>query len=502
MNENKRIAVNSLIIFIRLCITSIVGIIASRVVLDALGASDYGLYNVVGGIVTVLNVFNTAMLSTTYRYIAFEIGKGEQGAPNKVFNTSLAIHAAFVLFIVLLGSTVGEWYVNNHLNVLPEKLDDAKFVFRISILTTAISTMLIPYQGLVVAHEKFSLTAIVEIITQLVKLLLVVTILQVVSDRLRMYSCIMLVNIVLSSVVYYVYCHKHYKKVVRIKLVKDKQQYKEMLSFASWTLFGAVANVGKIQGCAIIINFFFGTVINAAFAIASQIENIVLMFARSLNNAAITQITKNFSGGDEGRSIKLTAYISKYTFILMSLIAFPLMLEMDFVLDLWLKEVPEGTSTFCRLVVLGGLLGCLGEGIPAMINATGKIKAYQIVVHTLLLSGLPIGVIAYKLGADFYTISVIYCVLFAVIGFVRLYMLHRVMTFDVKDFLKISYCRILFISIPLVIYYFLYDSTQYSFGGHIWGMIISEVLLVLVVLCCGIDGKERTIIRGVYKKSN
>ena len=500
MNENKKIAINSVIIFIRLCVSSIVGIIASRIVLDALGASDYGLYNVVGGIVTVLNVFNTAMLSTTYRYIAFEVGKGANGNPNKVFNSSLAIHAGFVLFILMLGATVGEWYVGNHLNVLPEKLADARFVFRISILTTAISTLLVPFQGLVVAQEKFSLTAIVEIVTQLVKLLLVVFVLRIATDRLRMYSCIMLINIVLSSVAYYFYCLKHYKDIIRIRISKDGALYKEMLSFASWTLFGAVANVGKVQGCAIIINYFFGTVVNAAFAIASQIENIVLMFARSLNNAAIPQITKNFSGGDKGRSVKLTAYISKYTFILMSFVAFPMLIDMDFVLNLWLKEVPEGTSLFCKLIVLSGLFGCLGEGIPAMVNATGKIKAYQLVVHSLLLSGLPFGVIAYKLGADFYAISLVYCGIMAVIGFVKLYMLRRVMTFDVKDFFRISYSRILFMSIPLVIYYLFYNPTQYSFGGHIAGMALSEVLLVIVILCFGLDKRELNVLKNYIKK--
>lgn len=500
MNDNKKIAINSIIIFARLCITSIVGILASRFVLDALGASDYGLYNVVGGIVTVLNVFNTAMLSTTYRYIAYETGKGEGGNLNKIFNTSLIIHVGFVFVILLLGCTIGEWYINNHLNVAPNRLEDARFVFRLSIATTAISTIHIPYQGLVVAYEKFNVTALIEIITQILKLLAVIFILKLAPNRLRMYSCIMLAIVFISSLSYIFYCYRKHRGTVSFRVATDSKQYKEMLSFASWTLVGAAANVGKIQGSAIIINLFFGTVVNAAFAVANQVENFILMFARSLNNAAIPQITKNFSGGNQQRSIKLTAYISKYTFILMSLVAFPVMLEMDFLLGLWLKDVPEGANVFCVLMVLTGLLGCLGEGIPAMINATGKIKAYQIVVHSLLLLGLPIGYLAYKYGASYYAISVVYCVIIGVSGFVKLYMLRRVVNFSVKEFFQVSYSRILYVSIPLIAYYFLYDPENFSTWGHVVGLIISELFLLVVIYVLGLDKRERSIVNNVVIK--
>ncbi len=495
MTENKKIAINSIIIFVRLCVTSVVGLLASRLVLDALGASDYGLYNVVGGIVVALNVFNTAMLSTTYRYIAFEIGKGSSGQPNKVFNVSQTIHFCFALLIILLGATVGEWYINNYLNIAPDSLGDAKFIFRVSIATTAISTILIPYQGLLVAQEKFNVTASAEILAQVFKLLAVILILRLFSDKVRVYSLIMFTYVVLQSSIYLVYCLKHYHHIIALRFIKEKTLYKEMLSFASWTLFGAAANVGKIQGSALVVNYFFGTVVNAAYAVAVQLENFILMFARSLNNAAIPQITKSFSGNNQERSITLTAYISKYTFILMSLVAFPVMLEMEFLLDLWLNEVPEGSVTFCNLMVLTGLLGCLGEGIPALINASGRIKAYQIVIHTILLLGLPIGFIAYKLGCDYYAISVVYCVISGVSGFLKLYMLRRVVEFDVKEFFAISYNRIFYISIPLILFYVLYKSITFSFYGHLIGIVFAECFLIFVILMCGLDLRERKIIK-------
>lgn len=500
MNDNKKIAVNSVIIFIRLVVTTVLGILASRYVLDALGASDYGLYNVVGGIVVLLNVFNTAMVSTTYTFIAKALGKGEEDRLNVVFNTSLVIHLCFAIIIVVLGLTVGNWYIDNYLNVPEGKLPDAHFVFYFSIITTSISTLLIPYQGLITAHEKFGVLAVRDIVMRVLYFVAVITILYTDSSRIRMYAWIQLTYNLIYNGSFFIYCKQKFKNQITLKITKDTSLLKEMLSFASWTLVGAVANVAKGQGCSIVLNFFFGTLVNAAYAVANQIENFILTFARSLNNAAIPQITKSFSGGDQKRSITLTSYISKYTFLLMSLVAFPVMMEMDFLLGLWLKEVPEGSSVFCKLMVLTGLLNCLGEGIPAMVNATGKIRGYQLVVNTILLSGLPIGYLAYKLGADYYAISVVYCIIFGFIGFVKLYMLHRVVDFNVKDFFQISYSKILYVSIPLIVAYIFYNSSAFSIWGHILGLILSELFLMIDIAILGLDSKERNIVLSFFKK--
>ena len=502
MNDNKKIAINSVIIFVRLCVTSFVAIIASRLVLDALGASDYGLYNVVGGIVAILNVVNSSMMSTTYRYIAYEIGKGQEGNTNKVFNTSFVIHIGFAVFIMLLGLTVGEWYMNNYLNVADGKLPDAKFVFRISIITTAISTMLVPYKGLLVAFEKFSVTAIIEICAQLMKLAAIVLLLYSATNRIRLYSFIMMGYTLFECFSFFAYGIKNYFDIVKYKFYRDWKLCKEMFSFAWWTLFGACASLGKTQGSAVIINFFFGTVVNAAYAVANQVEGFILMFARSLNNAAIPQITKNYSGGNQQRSITLTAYISKYTFFLMSTIAFPVLLEMNFLLDVWLKEVPEGSSIFCKLMVLGGLLGCLGEGIPALVNATGKIKVYQVITHSITLLGLPVSFFMYKCGANPYMILVVFCFVSVVLAFVRLFLLKKIFNYDVMSFVNISYLKILYVSLPLSVAYFLYKPDSFPVWGHILGLVCAEVVLFIVVLLLGLDKKEKKVIYSFCRKNN
>lgn len=495
MSENKKIAFNSVILFVRLCIVSVISLISARFVLQALGASDYGLYNVVGGIVALLNVVNTAMVTTSYRYIAFELGKGEKGNPNKVFNSSLAIHVVFGLLILLVGLPVGEWYVSNYLNVPAESISDAHFVLRVSVFTTMVSTMLVPYQGLLVAFEKFYVSAVIDILTQSLKLAAIFALVYYVGNRLRMYSLIMMGYVLVSSALFLIYSYRHHRATCRLRVNTDIKLYKEMFSFTGWILFGACSSIGKTQGSAMIINYFFGTVVNAAFAVANQVENFILMFSRMLNQSAVPQITKNFSGGNKDRSVKLASYISKYTYILMTLVAFPVIMEMDFILTIWLKEVPEGSTEFCQLMILGGLIGCMGEGIPALTQASGKIKYFQLIMSSISLMGLPIAFVLYKYTTvPPYTILVVYLGISLLCAGIRLILLKRILNINIRYFITTSYSRMLYISIPLVITYLLYDSSSFTTGQHLLALVCLEVFLVLDIVILGIDKNEWNII--------
>lgn len=495
MNENKKIAFNSVILFVRLCITSVISILSARLVLQALGASNYGLYNVVGGIVALLNVINTAMVTTTHRYIAFELGKGEKGDTNKVFNSSLAIHVVFGLLILLIGLPIGEWYVSNYLNVPTESISDAHFVLRVSVVTTMVSTMLVPYQGLLVAFEKFYVSAVIDILMQSLKLVAVFALVYYVGNRLRMYSLIMMGYVLVSSTFFLIYSYRHHRATCRLRVNTDIKLYKEMFSFTGWILFGACSSIGKTQGSAMIINYFFGTVVNAAFAVANQVENFILMFSRMLNQSAVPQITKNFSGGNKDRSVKLASYISKYTYILMTLVAFPVIMEMDYILTIWLKEVPEGTTEFCQLMILGGLIGCMGEGIPALTQASGKIKYFQLIMSSISLMGLPIAFVLYKYTTvPPYTILVVYLGISLLCAGIRLILLKRILNINIRYFITTSYSRMLYISIPLVIIYLLYDSSNFTTGQHLLALVCLEVFLVLDIVILGIDKNEWKII--------
>ena len=499
MNENKKIAFNSAILFVRLCIVSVISLISARLVLQALGASNYGLYNVVGGIVALLNVVNTAMITTTYRYIAYELGKGEKGNPNKVFNSSLAIHVLFGLLILVIGLPLGEWYVSNYLNVPKESLSDAHFVLRVSILTTMISTILVPYQGLLVAFEKFYVSAVIDIITQVLKLVAVFALCYAIGNKLRIYALIMMSYTLVSSTMFLLYSYRFHHLTCRLRINKDWILYREMFSFSGWILFGACSSVGKTQGSAMVINYFFGTIVNAAFAVANQVENFILMFSRMLNQAAVPQITKSFSSGNQERSVKLASYVSKYTYILMSLVAFPLIVEMDFVLGVWLKDVPDGATEFCQLIILGALIGCMGEGIPALTQASGKIKIFQLILSTLSLLGLPISFVCYKFGAVPYTILIVYCGISLLEAVIRLILLKRILNINIRYFIVTSYSRMLYITVPLVVVYVLFDSSSFSVGQHLVALIGLEMFLLLDILVFGVDKTEKQIINNKVK---
>ena len=499
MGANKKIAINSLIIFGRLCIVSAITLILSRVVLDALGASDYGLYSVVGGIVLLLNVINSAMTTTTYRFLAFEIGKEESNAC-KIFNTSAAIHLCFALLILILGIPIGEWYISNYLNVSPDKLGDAHFVFHISIITAAINTISVPYQGLLVAYEKFSATALIDIITNVVKLIIIFLFIYSDTNRLQLYSIIMGSCMLFQSILYFAYCKKKHAEVLILDLSKDIALYKQMLSFSGWTMFGAAANVGKTQGSSVILNLFFGTVVNASYAIANQLETFILMFSRTLNSSVVPQTTKSYSAGDQERAIQLSSHISKYTFFLMSMAAFPVLIETEFLLGIWLKEIPDYSVVFSQLIILGGLLGCLGEGIPNLINASGKIKAYQIVVHTILLSGLPISFFLFKQGANPYAIAIVYCFIGFFNSFVKLGMVYRVVKFNIRTFLMTSHLRIFLVSIPLIIYACFRPHWE-GILGHLSSFALAEIVLLMSIYIFGLSqGERNTLIQFVKSK--
>lgn len=494
MNDNKKIAINSALLFIRLVVTSVIGLVTSRLVLEALGESDFGLYNVVGGIVVMMNVLNTAMTTTTYRYIAFEIGRGSEGNPNKVFNISLVIHILLSLLILLLGITIGSYYINNFLNITDGNFSDAHFVFKLSLLSVVISTLSIPYQGLVTAIEKFNVRVFIELTASFITLFFAISLFHLNGNNLRLYAFFMFVVITLRSLMFVFYGIKKEKNIVRFKIFKDKAKYKEMISFTGWISLGAFTSLFKSNGAAIIVNLFFGTVLNAAYGIANRLNSMVLIFSQNLSAAAIPQITKNYSGGNSEKSVKIVSYTSKYSFFLMLVIALPLLLETKFILNLWLKEVPHYSSIFAQLMIIDALILCLGASMPAMIQATGKIKYFQVVSSSISFCILPTAFFFLKFGYPPYSILVLYCFSSFIVKFVSFYLMKRLLDFDLLSFLKISTLRIVFVLLmllPLIGLRLLCNTilTKVLF------LFLTEIYLFFSIYIVGITQKERFIIK-------
>lgn len=439
MNDNKRIVFNTGVIYIKLIFSALIGLYTSRVILQTLGADDYGLYSVVGGVVTFLNVVGTTMISVSNRYIAVELGKGNDGNPNRIFNTVLVIHITLAIGLLIIGELLGLFYVNNYLNVLPSKIYDARFVLHVSLVTTALSIITVPFNGLIIAREKFVFTSIVELSTLLMKLGLVVILSYSDGNRLRLFALIMALVSVITQITYQIYCHLHDKTIIKWKFNKNKADYNGIFGFAWWSLLGAIAYVGKEQGAAMIINFFFGTILNAAFGLATQINRYAMMFTKGLSQAAVPQIMKSYGAGDSNRTLNLVYTISRISTLIMLIIVIPLCLCMDDILIIWLKTPPEYTSIFSVFMLINALVSMVGAGFDACIQSTGNVKKNEIYSSVIYLSLLPVIYVMYKMGMPPYMNVVILPFLSLGIRIMQICILQKITAFDFGTFCRKSF---------------------------------------------------------------
>lgn len=507
MSGNKIILKNSLILYLRLFFTSIIGLVSVRYILLALGSSDYGLYSVVGGIVFLMAFLNNVMVSSTYRFVAFELGTGNMDGVNKVFNISLVIHTFLAVLTVLLAETAGVFYIKNYLNIPADKLTDALFVFRMSIISTVLSFFSIPYQGLITAKEKFTLIATVEVIRSILGLGAVLLLLLYSGNKLRLYASLIAIISVIPPFIYYFYSEWNFCKLVKWQYQRDKAKYDEMIGYSGWILLGASANAAETKISEIIINIFFGTIINAGFAISNNVNIVLKSFAESLNKAVIPQITKSYSSGNTNRTMELVVFSSKYSFFLMLLPAIPLLLETKFVLELWLKDIPAYTIIFVQLMIINSMIEVMNAGIPAAVQATGKIKYFQIVLSSIKLLALPAAYFLLKTGYEPYMIIIAFTVSALISLVAQQILLKNLMQFKVKEFVVQAYVKMLGVLIPvsfLFVIQQLFVPSIYRFLGF---SVLSVTLTLVMVYSVGISASERAYVRNylpqkLLKKNN
>ena len=500
MNDNKRILYNTAVIYVKLILSAAIGLYTSRVILRALGADDYGLYSVVGGIVTFLNVIGTTMVSVSNRYIAIEIGKRDNGDPNRIFNTVLIIHVFLAICLLIIGGAIGSFYVINILNVLPGKTPDALFVLYVSLLTTALSIITVPYHGLIIAREKFTFASIIEVGALLIKLGLVLLLAVSDGNRLRLFTLIMAFVTVFTQVAYQGYCFIKERNIIKWRVNRQRQDYKSVFGFAGWSLFGAVAFIGKEQGAAMIINYFFGTILNAAFGLASQINRYAMMFTKGLSQAAVPQIMKSYGSGDSNRSLNLVYTISRISTLIMFLIALPLILCMDDILVLWLETPPEYTTIFSSFMLINAVVTMLGAGFDACIQSTGNVKKNEIYASIIYLSLLPIIFVLYKAGMPPYMNVVLLPVLSLAIRVMQLFIMRELTSFEIKIYFRRTLlpCAevMLFATLPLVFIRLLLDHSLF----HTAVLLFTSIVWIVVsIYIWGISKEERSKILSFVK---
>ena len=432
------------------------------------------------------------MVSVSNRFIAVEIGKGENGNPNRIFNTVLSIHIALALVFIVIGGLFGSYYVNNFLNVLPEKISDALFVLYISLGTTALSVITVPYNGLIIAREKFTFVSIIELLHLLIKFGLVLLLAYSDGNRLRLFTLIVAFVSVFNQVAYQAYCYIHDREIIKWNFNRRRDEYKSVFGFTGWSLFGAVAYVGKEQGAALIINYFFGTILNAAFGLASQINRYAMLFTKGLSQAAVPQIMKSYGSGDTNRSLNLVYIISRISTMIMLIISLPLMFCMDEILVLWLKTPPEYTTIFSVFMLINAVVAMLGAGFDACIQSTGNIKKNEIGVSVIYLSILPIIFILYKMGMPPYMNVVVMPILTLAMRVMQLYIMRDLASFSITTYLKKtlfpSLIVIIVSAMPLV---FLRIVFGHSLLHTLLFMLVCILWTVLCVTLWGVRKDER-----------
>lgn len=493
--NNKRIARNTLLLYVRMLFIMAISLYTSRVVLNILGIEDYGIYNVVGGVVSMFGFLNTAMTSTTQRYITFYLGKGNISDLKNIFSNCLLTHAIICVIVVVLAETVGLWFLYNKMVIPEDRLTAALIVFQCSIIATIVMIMSVPYNADIVAHEKMSAFAYISILEVTLKLVIVYLLVFVSYDKLILYAFLLLIVQILIRLIYGNYCKRHFVESI-FRLNWNKNIFFEMLSFAGWNLWGGMSSVLYTQGLNILLNIFFGPIINAARGIAVQVQSAVIQFSQSFQMAINPQITKCYAKGKLTDMHNLIYWSSKITFILLFAISLPIIIETDFILKIWLKVYPEYTITFIRLILCIVIVDAVANPLMISVAATGKVKFYQSVIGGTMLLILPTSYIWLKFfGGNPYSVFFVhltYCILTFVI---RLFIVRPLIRLKISSYVNKVVVRCLSVSVTSVIFVLLikllFAETFTPSTTSVIIVILSPVfsLALSFVLCLTINEK-------------
>ena len=449
LSNNKRIAKNTILLYIRTFIILLVSLYTSRVVLNALGVDDYGTYNVVGGFVAMFSLLSGALSNAISRYITFELGRGDKEKLKEVFSTSVTVQILLALVVVVLAEAFGIWFLNAKMSIPDGRMVAANWVFQCSLLTFAINLISIPYNAAIIAHEHMNAFAYISILEAFLKLGSVFLLFVIGFDKLIGYSVLLTAVAVLIRLVYGFYCNHHFEEC-GYKFYINKTLIKEMTSLAGWNMLGSSGQILNSHGINLLMNIFFGVTVNAARGLAVQVNGAVTQFVNSFTTAVNPQITKAYAKGEKDYMFKLVMMSSKYSFFLMLLLAAPIIAETPIILKIWLKNVPEYTVLFVRLTLIASSLSSITIPLYTLALATGNIKKYQIIVGGLSLSCFFITYICYKLGlaveSSYYAyIFVIICIMVA-----RLKIVSDLTGLNIRVFINNVILRIVYVSVLLV----------------------------------------------------
>ena len=484
-----------------------VSLYTSRIVLNTLGVEDFGIYNVVGGVVIMFSFLNSSMSSATQRFLSFELGKGDYEQLKKVFSMSVNIHAVIAIAIFILAETIGLWFLNAKLNIPDQRMEAANWVYQFSILSFMLTVMGVPYNATIIAHERMNVYAWVSIIEVVLKLAIVFVLVWFGFDKLKLYAVLVFGVTTVTWTSYRFYCKQHFTES-KYRFAWDKSLFKTLMNYAGWNLFGNVAAVAYNQGINIMLNIFFGPVINASRGIAYQVNGAVSGFVSNFQMSMNPQIVKSYAANEQKYMQQLIFQGSKYSFFLLFFLTLPVLLQTETLLRWWLKIVPDYAVLFCQLILVDTLINCISGPLMTAAQATGKIKVYQAIVGGILLFNVPVSYLFLKLGYEpqvtlFVTISLSLTALLA-----RLIILRNLMNFSAKEFISQVLLKALLVAaLSLVLPLLAIQFVEQEVIRFFCICLISALSVSLMVYFVGLKQQERDflkikIVQAIHKKRN
>ena len=498
--NDKRIAKNAIVLYIRMIVILAINLYISRLVLKNLGISDYGVYNVVGGVVSLFSAIGGALSGASSRFITFALGKNDENHLERVFSSSVTAQMIMASLAVILLETVGVWFLYTKMQIAPERVKTAFWCLQFSIFTCFVNFICIPYNALIIAHERMKAFAWISIVDCICKLIIVVVLGFVFVDRLFLYGLLLAILAVVIRFVYSFYCLRNFKES-RFKLIWDKTILKEMFFFSLWNFIGYSAALFRDHGGNILLNLFFGPVVNAAKGIAVQVNSATNQFVSNFMAAVGPQITKNYACGNFAEMHKLSFGGAKISFFLFFFITLPILVNTKFIMQIWLHEVPDHTVWFVRLVLLCTLHDSFSVSLMTAQNATGNIRNYQLIVGCAIMMNLPLSYLCLKNGLPAESIFVISIIISILCFFLRLSFLKKSVYLDVKFFFKNVWIKSiiasLFALIPLIILCKDIESNWISFFESSFLCVIASGLSIYLIGC---DRDERSLLKSIVKK--
>lgn len=497
-SNNHQIAKNALFLYARMFLLMLIGLYTSRVNLQSLGIENYGVYNVVAGFVVMFSALTGALGNAISRFIQVELGKGDKDRLRVVFSTSVTIQIFIGILIIILAEIIGIWFINNKMQIPEGSSTAAIWVLQFSLASFVLNLLYVPYYSCIIAHEKMSAFAYISLVEAVMKLVVAFSVAYSPVNKLIVFAILIMATSFITRSLYIRYCRRHFEECV-YQWTIDKPLVKEMSSFVGWNLFSQGASVLSVQGVNMVMNVFFGVVVNAARAIETQVNTVVQQFISNFTTALIPPITKSYAAGDKESAYELVYKGDRYAYYLMLLITLPILFEANQLLTLWLKTPPDYTTVFVQWTLLASLAKVLGGNtIFALIMADGNIKNFQIAIAIVGLLPLPLAWFSFYVGGSVVTAYIIYFVVHFLLIFVRLYYANRITGLPVKAYffrvlLPVFVVTIIAVVAPLMITNLMSDSIL----RFVLNVVLTIILTSLTILFVGMKTAERkTIIAG------